>query len=179
MTTITEEENKTLLFAIGRHLSSIEPIKEAVDKTRGYSIDANISLKSQQEKIDTLDQRLKNIEQDLKALPRIEGMLRKLTMTEEEIKQEEYLDTPLNQYFEENGEFGLHNVTLWWCHDLEQNFFHTKTIRCLLDRYSILMENGGLFNSLKKDYHGIGAKKAAIIVKDFKKMAKKAGRACN
>ena len=179
MTTIKEQETTTLLFSIGRHLSSIEPIKEAVDKTRGYSIDAKISLKSQQEKIDILDQRLKNIGQDLKALPRIEGMLRKLTMTEEEIKREEYLDTSLNQYFEENGEFGLHNVTLWWCHDLEQNFLHAKTIRCLLDRYSILMENGGLFNWLKKHYHGIGAKKAAIIMEDFRKMAKKAGRACN
>ena len=75
MTTITEEENRTLLFAIGRHLSSIEPIKEAVDKTRGYSIDAKISLKSQQEKIDMLDLKLNKIEQDLKALPRIEGKI--------------------------------------------------------------------------------------------------------
>ena len=178
MTTIKEEETRTLLFSIGRHLSSIEPIKEAVDKTRGYSIDANISLKSQQKQIDILDQRLKNIEQDLKALPRIEGMLRKLTMTEEEIEREEYLDTPLNQYFEENGEFGLHSVTSWWCYDLGQDFLHTKTIRCLLDMYSILMENGELFNWLKKHYHGIGPKKASIIVKDFRKMAKKAGRVC-
>ena len=176
MTTIKEEETRTLLFSIGRHLSSIEPIKEVVDKTRGYCIDANISLKSQQEKIDMLDLKLKTIERDLKALPRIEGMLRKLTMTEEEIKQEEYLDTPLNQYFEENGEFGLHNTTTMWLFRLD--FFHGTTIRDLLHQYSILMENGELFNSLKK-YDGIGPKKAAIIVKDFKKMAKKAGRACN
>lgn len=176
MTTINQDTHETLFYSIGAH---IHAIKESLDKTSKRSIDTNTSLKSQQQKIDTLDQRLKNIEQDLKALPRIEGMLRKLTMTEEEIKREEYLDTRLNQYFEENGEFGLHNVTLWWCHDLEQNFFHTKTIRCLLDRYSILMENGGLFNWLKKHYHGIGAKKAAIIMEDFRKMAKKAGRACN
>jgi hypothetical protein len=176
MTTINQDTHETLFYSIGAH---IHAIKESLDKTSKRSIDTNTSLKSQQQKIDTLDQRLKNIEQDLKALPRIEGMLRKLTMTEEEIKREEYLDTRLNQYFEENGEFGLHNVTLWWCDDLEQNFFHTKTIRCLLDMYSILMENGGLFNWLKKHYHGIGAKKAAIIMEDFRKMAKKAGRACN
>ncbi len=178
MTTITEEENRTLLFAIGRHLSGIEPIKEAVDKTRGYSIDAKISLKSQQEKIDILDQRLKHMERELSALPRIEAMLRKLTMTEEEIKREEFLDTRLNQYFEENGEFGLHNTTTMWLFNFGDDFFHTKTIRGLLDMYSILMENGELFDSLKK-YRGIGPKKAAIIVKDFRKMAKKAGKACN
>ena len=180
MTTITEEENRRLLFAIGRHLGSIEPIKEAVDKTRGYSIDANISLKSQQKQIDVLDQRLKNIDKNLLALPRIEAMLRKLTMTQEEIKIEEYLDTRLNQYFEENGEFALHNTTITWCFThLGEQFFHTRTIRCLLDMYSILMEDGKLSSWLQKHYHGIGAKKAAIIVEDFKKMAKKAGKACN
>ena len=176
MTTIKEQETTALLFSIGRHLSSIEPIKEAIDETRKKNADTNTRLQSQQEKIDILDQRLKNIESDLSALPRIEAMLRKLTMTEEEIKQEEYLDTPLNQYFEENGEFGLHNTTTMWLFNLD--FFHGTTIRDLLHRYSILMENGKLFDSLKK-YRGIGPKKADIIVKDFRKMAKKAGKACN
>jgi hypothetical protein len=172
--TTTLDTHETLFYSIGAH---IHAIKESLDKTSKRSIDTNISLKSQQEKIDILDQRLKNIERDLLALPRIEAMLRKLTMTEEEIKQEEYLDTPLNQYFEENGEFGLHNTTMMWLVRLD--FFHGTTIRDLLHRYSILMENGELFNSLKKHYEGIGHKKAAVIVKDFKKMAKKAGKACN
>lgn len=173
MTTINQDTHETLFYSIGAH---IHAIKESLDKTSKRSIDTNISLKSQQEKIDILDQRLKNIERDLSALPRIEAMLRKLTMTEEEIKQEEYLDTPLNQYFEENGEFGLHNTTMMWL--FNSDFFHRTTIRDLLHRYSILMENGKLFNDLKK-YDGIGPKKAAIIVKDFRKMAKKAGKACN
>jgi hypothetical protein len=41
------------------------------------------------------------------------------------------------------------------------------------------MEKGNLFSWLKKYSYQIGPKKASIIVKDFKKMAKKAGRACN
>ena len=90
MTTINQDTHETLFYSIGAH---IHAIKESLDKTSKRSIDANISLKSQQEKIDILDLKLNNIERDLKALPRIEGMLRKLTMTEEEIKQEEYLDT--------------------------------------------------------------------------------------
>lgn len=178
MTTIKEEQTRTLLFSIGRHLGSIEPIKEAVNETREQNFDTNISLKSQQKKIDRLDLRLKHMDRELSALPRIEAMLRKLTMTEEEIKREEYLDTRLNQYFEENGEFGLHNTTCTWLFNYGDDFFNTATIRGLLDRYSILMENGELVNSLKK-FHGIGAKKAAVIAEDFRKMAKKAGRACN
>ena len=177
MTTIKEQETTTLLFSIGRHLSSIEPIKEAVDKTRGYSIDAKISLKSQQEKIDILDQRLKNIEQDLKALPRIEGMLRKLTMTEEEIKREEYLDTPLSEYINAREQSEFDPITVNWFY--YENKTRGFTIRDLLDDYSYIMEKGNLFSWLKKYSYQIGPKKASIIVKDFKKMAKKAGRACN
>lgn len=177
MTTINQDTHETLFHAIGAH---IHAIKESLDKTSKRSIDTNISLKSQQEKINILDQRLKNIDRDLSALPRIEAMLRKLTMTEEEIKQEEFLDTPLDQYFEENGEFALHNTTTTWCfEDWGEDFLHTRTIRCLLDIHSILMEDGRLSSWLQKHSHGIGPKKAAIIVEDFKKMAKKAGRVCN
>jgi len=155
MTTINQDTHETLFYSIGAH---IHAIKESLDKTSKRSIDANISLKSQQEKIDMLDLKLNSMERDLKALPRIEGMLRKLTMTKKEIKREEYLDTPLSQY--ENRTKGF-------------------TIRDLLDHYSYIMEKGNLFYWLKNHCYQIGPKKASIIVKDFKKMAKKAERVCN
>lgn len=172
--TTTLDTHETLFYSIGAH---IHAIKESLDKTSKRSIDANISLKSQQEKIDTLDQRLKNIEQDLKALPRIEGMLRKLTMTEKEIKREKYLDTPLSKYINAREQSEFDPITVKWFY--YENKTRGFTIRDLLDDYSYIMEKGNLFSWLKKYSYQIGPKKASIIVKDFKKMAKKAGRACN
>jgi hypothetical protein len=174
MTTINQDTHETLFYSIGAH---IHAIKESLDKTSKRSIDANISLKSQQEKIDILDLKLNHIERDLKALPRIEGMLRKLTMTEEEIKQEEYLDTPLSQYINAREQSEFDPITVNWFY--YENRTKGFTIRDLLDNYSYIMEKGNLFSWLKKYSYQIGPKKASIIVKDFKKMAKKAGRACN
>ena len=174
MTTINQDTHETLFYSIGAH---IHAIKESLDKTSKRSIDTNTSLKSQQEKIDMLDLKLKSIEQDLKALPRIEGMLRKLTMTKKEIKREEYLDTPLSQYINAREQSEFDPITVNWFY--YENRTKGFTIRDLLDNYSYLMEKGELFSWLKKYSYQIGPKKAAIIVKDFKKMAKKAGRACN
>ena len=174
MTTINQNTHETLFYSIGAH---IHAIKESLDKTSKRSIDTNTSLKSQQEKIDMLDLKLNIIERDLKALPRIEGMLRKLTMTEEEIKQEEYLDTPLSQYINAREQSEFDPITVNWFY--YENKTKGFTIRDLLDNYSYIMEKGNLFSWLKKYSYQIGPKKASIIVKDFKKMAKKAGRVCN
>jgi septal ring factor EnvC (AmiA/AmiB activator) len=174
MTTINQHTHETLFYSIGAH---IHAIKESLDKTSKRSIDTNISLKSQQEKIDMLDLKLNAVERDLKALPRIEGMLRKLTMTEEEIKQEEYLDTPLSKYINAREQSEFDPITVNWFYD--ENRTKRFTIRDLLDDYSYIMEKGNLFSWLKKYSYQIGPKKASIIVKDFKKMAKKAGRVCN
>jgi septal ring factor EnvC (AmiA/AmiB activator) len=174
MTTINQHTHETLFYSIGAH---IHAIKESLDKTSKRSIDTNTSLKSQQEKIDTLDLKLNSIERDLKALPRIEGMLRKLTMTEEEIKREEYLDTPLSEYINAREQSEFDPITVnWFYYETRTKGF---TIRDLLDNYSYIMEKGNLFSWLKKYSYQIGPKKASIIVKDFKKMAKKAGRVCN
>jgi hypothetical protein len=177
MTTIKEEEARTILFSIGSYLSKIEPMKETLDRIDTKSLDTWQTLKSQQVKIDTIDQRLKNMERDLKALPRIEGMLRKLTMTEEEIKREEYLDTPLSEYINAREQSEFDPITVNWFY--YENRTKGFTIRDLLDNYSYIMEKGNLFSWLKKYSYQIGPKKASIIVKDFKKMAKKAGRVCN
>lgn len=174
MTTINQHTYETLFYSIGAH---IHAIKESLDETSKRSIDTNISLKSQQEKIDMLDLKLNAVERDLKALPRIEGMLRKLTMTEEEIKQEEYLDTPLSKYINAREQSEFDPITVNWFYD--ENRTKRFTIRDLLDQYSYIMEKGNLFSWLKKYSYQIGPKKASIIVKDFKKMAKKAGRVCN
>lgn len=174
MTTINQHTHETLFYSIGAH---IHAIKESLDKTSKRSINTNTSLKSQQEKIDTLDLKLNSIERDLKALPRIEGMLRKLTMTEEEIKREEYLDTPLSEYINAREQSEFDPITVNWFY--YENKTRGFTIRDLLDDYSYIMEKGNLFSWLKKYSYQIGPKKASIIVKDFKKMAKKAGRACN
>lgn len=174
MTTINQHTYETLFYSIGAH---IHAIKESLDETSKRSIDTNISLKSQQEKIDMLDLKLNAVERDLKALPRIEGMLRKLTMTEEEIKQEEYLDTPLSKYINAREQSEFDPITVNWFYD--ENRTKRFTIRDLLDHYSYIMEKGNLFSWLKKYSYQIGPKKASIIVKDFKKMAKKAGRVCN
>jgi septal ring factor EnvC (AmiA/AmiB activator) len=174
MTTINQHTHETLFYSIGAH---IHAIKESLDKTSKRSIDTNTSLKSQQEKIDTLDLKLNSIERDLKALPRIEGMLRKLTMTEEEIKREEYLDAPLSEYINAREQSEFDPITVnWFYYETRTKGF---TIRDLLDNYSYIMEKGNLFSWLKKYSYQIGPKKASIIVKDFKKMAKKAGRVCN
>jgi septal ring factor EnvC (AmiA/AmiB activator) len=174
MTTINQHTHETLFYSIGAH---IHAIKESLDKTSKRSINTNTSLKSQQEKIDTLDLKLNSIERDLKALPRIEGMLRKLTMTEEEIKREEYLDTPLSEYINAREQSEFDPITVnWFYYETRTKGF---TIRDLLDNYSYIMEKGNLFSWLKKYSYQIGPKKASIIVKDFKKMAKKAGRVCN
>jgi len=177
MTTIKEEETRTILFSIGSYLSKVEPMKETLDRIDTKSLDTWQTLKSQQVKIDTIDQRLKNMERDLKALPRIEGMLRKLTMTEEEIKREEYLDTPLSEYINAREQSEFDPITVNWFY--YENRTKGFTIRDLLDNYSYIMEKGNLFSWLKKYSYQIGPKKASIIVKDFKKMAKKAGRVCN
>jgi hypothetical protein len=98
-------------------------------------------------------------------------------MTEEEIKREEYLDTPLSEYINAREQSEFDPITVnWFYYESRTKGF---TIRDLLDNYSYIMEKGNLFSWLKKHSYQIGPKKASIIVKDFKKMAKKAGRVCN
>lgn len=172
--TTTLDTHETLFYSIGAH---IHAIKESLDKTSKRSIDTNTSLKSQQEKINMLDLKLNSMERDLKALPRIEEMLRKLTMTKKEIKREKYLDTPLSKYINAREQSEFDPITVNWFYD--ENRTKGFTIRDLLDHYSYIMEKGNLFSWLKNHCYQIGPKKASVIVKDFKKMAKKAGRACN
>lgn len=164
MTTINEDTHETLFYAIGAH---IHAIKESLDKTSK----ANSTNTAN---INALTKRLTAIESQLSTLPRIETMLRKLTMTEEEVKKEEWFDTKLDYI-------------------LENSCFSTSTYRVI---QKIAYPNGGyiwrgnrskftirdlselpwikgqseeyIYSYLKKHFDTIGHMRALQVLKDLK-----------
>jgi hypothetical protein len=185
-----DEEARTLLYSIGRSLNRIDGMGESLSETKNQTITNWRLIQEQAETLECVSAKVTEIRHQCLAIPRIEKMLRKLTMTKNQIKIEEFLDTPLARakyIAAPKSSNKLPKLTtrevpiaplfdkitrIWFCSEGYENW--DWTFRDLLDYFSHLLRDdiGHLASYLKRTSFGIGPRKANVIAKDINNLAK-------